>query len=93
MAALEDSPQRSQFLAQLEHVCRTHRALAERLTNRPYELRALGYRDAASRPQRIVLDAKFAAGVRKIGNILIIECHDYGFLPEVTRIVKKTDGI
>jgi hypothetical protein len=79
---------RSQALAQLEHVCRIHRALTERRKHEPYELRVLGYRDAASRPQRIVLDAKFAAGVRKIRNILIIECFDYGFLPEVTRIVK-----
>ena len=81
------------FVSLLEHVCRTHRALTERLANRPYELRVLEYRDAESKPQRIVLDAKFTVGVRKIRNILIIECYDYGFLPEVTRIVKQTDGI
>jgi hypothetical protein len=91
MAKLENSPKRSQVLAQLERVCRIHHALADRLNNRPYELRVLEYRDAESNPQRIALDAKFAAGVRKIRNILIVESYDYGFLAEVTRIVKQTD--
>jgi hypothetical protein len=93
MAELEDSPKRSQALAQLEHVCRTHHTLADRLKHRPYQRRLLEYRDAASRPQRIMLDATFAAGVRKIRNMLIIECYDYGLLAEVTRMVKQTDGI
>jgi hypothetical protein len=91
MAERADSPKRSQALAQLEHVCRTHRDLTDRLKNHPYELRVLEYRDAESNPQRIALDATFAAGVRKIRNILIVESYDYGFLAEVTRIVKQTD--
>jgi hypothetical protein len=93
MAELEDAPKRFQVLAQLERVCRTHHALAERLKDRPFETRVLEYCDAASNPQRIVLDANFTAGVRKIRNILIIECYNYGFLAEVTRIVKQTDGL
>lgn len=50
MTELEDLSKRSQALAQLEHVCHTHRALAERLNNRPFELRvthpkiSLGFR-------------------------------------------------
>jgi len=93
MAELEDSPKHSQALAQLEHVCRIHRALTEQLRNRPYERRALEYRDAGSQPQRIMLDATFTAGVLKIRRTLIIECHDYGFLSEVTRIVRQTDRL
>jgi hypothetical protein len=73
MAELQDSPKRSQALEQLEHVCRI---LIERLRNRPDERRALEYRDAASQPQRIVLDTIFAAGVQKVCRTLIIECHD-----------------
>ena len=89
MAELADSPKRSQALAQLEHVCRIHRALTAQLRHRPDERRDLEYRDAASHPQHIVLDATFAAGVQKIRRTLIIECHDYGFLSEVTRIVRQ----
>jgi hypothetical protein len=74
-------------------VCRIHQALNERLKHRPDEVRLLAYRDATSDPQRILLDATFDAGVQKIRNSLIIECYDYGFLAEVVRIVKQTDGI
>jgi hypothetical protein len=89
MAELEDSPKRPQALAQLEHVCRIHRSVTGQLRHRPDERRVLEYLDAASQPQRIMLDAAFAAGVLKIRRTLIIECHDYGFLSEVTRIVKQ----
>ena len=93
MATRDEGPKRALALTQLERVCRIHQAVTTRLTQRPQEVRILKYWDTTARPQRIVLDATFNAGVRKIRQTLMAECSEYGLLADVIRIVKQTDVI
>jgi hypothetical protein len=93
MAELEDSPKRSQALAQLERVCRIHQDLSKSLLHNPNENRSIEYHDPTSARHHISLDARFDLGLRKIRRALIGECYDQGFSEEITQILKQTDSL